>query len=191
MFRLCPSVSRSLGSSLLVVRELALDGFRFLKAAVRSRSAASAEILFLRKQLAFYQEHQIRPRRLTDAARFFPGLLVSALRLEGSVGDRQAGDFDRLASQVVQTVLEVEVPSGQTATAREYPATDRSHGPRKSNLGRRTSGRRIVGETSGLSFAANGAVLLAFAVLPQRHEENFVSALEDVRPQPRHIDRGM
>ena len=30
----------------------------------------SAEILFLRKQLAFYQEHQIRPRRLTDAARF-------------------------------------------------------------------------------------------------------------------------
>jgi putative transposase len=30
----------------------------------------SAEILFLRKQLAFYQEHQIRPRRLTDSARF-------------------------------------------------------------------------------------------------------------------------
>ena len=26
-------------------------------------------ILFLRKQLAYYQEHQIRPRRLTDAAR--------------------------------------------------------------------------------------------------------------------------
>jgi transposase InsO family protein len=30
----------------------------------------SAEILFLRKQLAFYQEHQIRPRRLADSARF-------------------------------------------------------------------------------------------------------------------------
>ena len=70
MFSLCPSVSRALGSSLHVVRELALDGFRFLKAAFRSRSGASAEILFLRKQLAFYQEHQIRPRRLTDAARF-------------------------------------------------------------------------------------------------------------------------
>jgi Homeodomain-like domain len=30
----------------------------------------SAEVLFLRKQLAFYQEHQVQPRKLTDAARF-------------------------------------------------------------------------------------------------------------------------
>ncbi len=37
---------------------------------IRSRSAVSAEILFLRKQLAFYQEHQIRPRRLTNSAQF-------------------------------------------------------------------------------------------------------------------------
>ena len=36
---------------------------------VRSRSALLAENLFLRKQLAFYQERQVRPRRLTDAAR--------------------------------------------------------------------------------------------------------------------------
>jgi putative transposase len=36
---------------------------------MRSRSALLAENLFLRKQLAFYQEHQARPRRLTDAAR--------------------------------------------------------------------------------------------------------------------------
>src|ERR1019366_235593 len=42
----------------------------FLRFCVRSRSALLAENLFLRKQLAFYQEHQIRPRRLTDAARF-------------------------------------------------------------------------------------------------------------------------
>src|SRR5450759_160403 len=41
----------------------------FLRSCVRSRSALRAENLFLRKQLAFYQEHQVRPRRLTDAAR--------------------------------------------------------------------------------------------------------------------------
>ena len=41
----------------------------FLRSCVRSRSALLAENLFLRKQLAFYQEHQVRPRRLTDAAR--------------------------------------------------------------------------------------------------------------------------
>jgi hypothetical protein len=34
------------------------------------RAELSAEVLFLRKQLAFYQEHQVQPRKLTDAARF-------------------------------------------------------------------------------------------------------------------------
>jgi putative transposase len=36
---------------------------------VRSRAGSSAEIFFLRKQLAFYQEHQIKPKRLTEEAR--------------------------------------------------------------------------------------------------------------------------
>jgi putative transposase len=36
---------------------------------VRPRAVLTAEILFLRKQLAFYQEHQIAPKRLTNAAR--------------------------------------------------------------------------------------------------------------------------
>ena len=35
----------------------------------RSRTALAAEVLFLRKQLAYYRDHQIRPRCLTDAAR--------------------------------------------------------------------------------------------------------------------------
>ena len=37
--------------------------------AVRSQGSLVAENLFLRKQLAFYQERKTRPRRLTDAAR--------------------------------------------------------------------------------------------------------------------------
>ena len=36
----------------------------------RSRAALSAEVLFLRKQLAFYEERQVQPRRLNDSARF-------------------------------------------------------------------------------------------------------------------------
>jgi putative transposase len=68
MFR--RSVSHSLRSFLRLAGDLTLDVLRFLGATLRSRTAVSAEILFLRKQLAFYQEHQIRPRRLTDAARF-------------------------------------------------------------------------------------------------------------------------
>jgi putative transposase len=48
---------------------LGLDLSTFLRSLLCSRSALVAENLFLRKQLAFYQEHQVRPRRLTDTAR--------------------------------------------------------------------------------------------------------------------------
>jgi hypothetical protein len=51
------------------VSDLLVDLLKSLKAAVRSRSSLVAENFFLRKQLAFYQEHEVKPRRLTDAAR--------------------------------------------------------------------------------------------------------------------------
>src|SRR5271169_4149236 len=49
--------------------ELLRDGLQFLNIVARSPTAVAAEVLFLRKQLAHYQDHNIRPRRLTDAAR--------------------------------------------------------------------------------------------------------------------------
>ncbi|HVB85114.1 MAG TPA: hypothetical protein VNK23_00410 [Candidatus Dormibacteraeota bacterium] len=49
--------------------DLIADGLQFFRFIVRSQSALSAEILFLRKQLAFYEERQTEPRRLTDSAR--------------------------------------------------------------------------------------------------------------------------
>lgn len=58
---------RSLLSILLIT---AGRGIQFLWLMVSSRAELSAEVLFLRKQLAFYQEHQVQPRKLTDAARF-------------------------------------------------------------------------------------------------------------------------
>src|SRR5882672_7350669 len=70
MSRLARTVSHSLGSFFHLAGDLSLDGLLFLGATLRARTAVNAEILFLRKQLAFYQEHQIRPRRLTDSARF-------------------------------------------------------------------------------------------------------------------------
>jgi len=45
------------------------QGIQFLLA-VSSRAELSAEALFLRKQLAFYQERQVQPSKLTSAARF-------------------------------------------------------------------------------------------------------------------------
>src|SRR5215470_11768705 len=65
--RRTPQLLRSLLPILIIT---AGQGIQFLWFAVSSRAQLSAEVLFLRKQLAFYQEHQVQPRKLTDAARF-------------------------------------------------------------------------------------------------------------------------
>jgi hypothetical protein len=48
---------------------LLADLLRFLVLNLRSKSSLAAENLFLRKQLAFYQERKIRPRRIDRATR--------------------------------------------------------------------------------------------------------------------------
>jgi transposase InsO family protein len=52
------------------VIELCAEVLRFLTSSLRSRTALVAENLFLRKQLAFYVERKVQPRRLDDAAQF-------------------------------------------------------------------------------------------------------------------------
>jgi transposase InsO family protein len=69
MFRVPFAWRRDFRSFLTVVWEVLHDGLQFMNVVVRPRTAVAAEVLFLRKQLAYYQEHRIRPRRLTDAAR--------------------------------------------------------------------------------------------------------------------------
>jgi hypothetical protein len=48
---------------------LLLDAMRFLQCCLRSPAALAAENLFLRKQLALYQERHVKPRCATDAIR--------------------------------------------------------------------------------------------------------------------------
>src|SRR5215510_3626965 len=62
----------------LTLHRISLDFIRFLGSVLQSRSALAAENLFLRKQLALYQERQVRPRRATDATRL---VMVLAARL--------------------------------------------------------------------------------------------------------------
>ena len=70
MFRFFPNAKRSLDSLLNLITDLLADGLLFFRLLFRSRTALSAEVLFLRKQLAFYEERQVQPRRLNDSARF-------------------------------------------------------------------------------------------------------------------------
>jgi transposase InsO family protein len=51
------------------VGRLLADALRFVSLGVRSRSRLVAENLFLRKQLALYQEREVKPHRADDATR--------------------------------------------------------------------------------------------------------------------------
>ena len=54
--------------SCLLWLNVVVDLFRFLVLRLRSESALAAENLFLHKQLAFYQERNVRPRRTSHPA---------------------------------------------------------------------------------------------------------------------------
>ena len=45
------------------------DLLRFLVLGLRAKGSLAAENLFLRKQLAFYQERKVKPRRVDDLTR--------------------------------------------------------------------------------------------------------------------------
>jgi putative transposase len=70
MLRFFPNAKPSLDSLLDLITDLVADGVVFCRLLLRSRTARSAEVLFLRKQLAFYEQRQVQPRRLNDSARF-------------------------------------------------------------------------------------------------------------------------
>jgi putative transposase len=69
MSRFFHNAVRSFTSFFGFAFDLLVDGLRFLRLTARSHSALGAEILFLRKQLAFYEERQTQPGRLNDSAR--------------------------------------------------------------------------------------------------------------------------
>lgn len=54
---------------------LVTNGLRFTALCTKSRAALTAENLFLRKQLAYYQERKISPRRFNNASRYLMVLL--------------------------------------------------------------------------------------------------------------------
>jgi hypothetical protein len=70
MFRFFQNTKRSLDSLLNLITDLVADGLLFCRLLFRSRTSLSVEVLFLRKQLPFYEERQVQPRRLNDSARF-------------------------------------------------------------------------------------------------------------------------
>ena len=63
------SFIHNLGEMTYTLLVFLLDAVRFLVLCLRPAPALAAENLFLRKQLALYQERQVKPRRANNATR--------------------------------------------------------------------------------------------------------------------------
>ena len=80
------------------------DLFRFLVLSLRSESSLAAENLFLRKQLGFYQERKIRPRRTSPPARLTLLLLSRWFNWRSADGG-DAENLHRLALRRLPALL--------------------------------------------------------------------------------------
>jgi hypothetical protein len=69
------SIFRTLTHSLTTLSSVACDLVRLLVLTSRSRRALAAENLFLRKQLALFQERNVKPRRAHDPTRLIMVIL--------------------------------------------------------------------------------------------------------------------
>ena len=91
--------------SRLLCLNLFADLLRFLVLSLRSKRSLAAEILFLRKQLAFYRERKIKARRTSHPARLTLVWLSHWFDWKSALTIMTPRTFIRLAPQGFPAVL--------------------------------------------------------------------------------------
>jgi hypothetical protein len=92
--------------------QLIADFVVYLGLLIRPRKAIAAENLFLRRQLALYQERKVDPRRIDPATRITLALLSRLFNWRDALVVVQTEDVDSLASSRVSTSLALEIKTG-------------------------------------------------------------------------------
>ena len=148
------------------------DLVHFVCLGLRSRSSLAAENLFLRKQLAFYQERKVKPRRPDNATRLTLVLLSRWFNWRDAFDCGEAPDLDRLAPQGLPPLPALEVRSWPAANPCRAATSDPKNRAREC-----------------LSPLALGAARLTRSadppVRPDRHEARLPPARLRRRRQPR------
>src|SRR5712691_5405509 len=147
-------------SGLATLMELLSDGTRFLMTITRSRAALGAEVLFLRKQLAYYQEHEIRPLRLTDAARLTLVLWSRFFHWKESLAIVTTETFIRWHRKGFKFYWRWKSRGGRPAAHGNSPA-HRKYGEGERHLGRRADCLRTLVKVGHLCFSAHRGQVLA------------------------------
>ena len=133
-----------------------------MSSTMRSRAQLAAENLFLRKQLAMYQERRVKPRRADDDMRITLVALSRFLewrRLLTVVKPETLIRWHR-----IPTVLAPEIVPARAPADSSRPAAAHCHnGGGESDMGRGTDCRRAPRETRHSRVAADGQTVPAVA----------------------------
>ena len=92
--------------------QLIADFVVYLGLLIRPRKAIAAENLFLRRQLALYQECKVDPRRIDPATRIRFGFALKVIQLARCARCGPTEDVDSLASSRVSTSVALEIKTG-------------------------------------------------------------------------------
>jgi hypothetical protein len=119
-------------TAFLLVRDL----LHFVALTCSSRDRLAAENLFLRKQLAFYIERKVKPRRLNDAAKNRTRRAGASHRLATAPRRRAPGYVRAMAPPGLPPLLALEITApGPAANSGVPPGLDRRDGAGESDLG--------------------------------------------------------
>ena len=86
---------RTVVHSFRTISSVVVDLVRLAFLAAYSRRALAAENLFLRKQLALYQERKVKPRRANDSTRWMMATLSRMFPCRGTLVNVQADTLIR------------------------------------------------------------------------------------------------
>src|SRR5216683_2249171 len=99
------SVFRAVAHCFRTLRWVVFDLIRPAFLAAHSRSTLAAENLFLRKQLALFQERKIKPRRADDSTRWMMATLSRMFQWRDALVNGKAGYAHPMAPQRISAVL--------------------------------------------------------------------------------------
>jgi hypothetical protein len=130
------SILRPLTQSLTTLSSIAGDLVRLLLLVSRSRRALAAENLFLRKQLALFQERKVKPRRARDSTRLIMVILGRMFAWRDALVNVQPDTFILLAPHGIPSPLALEITTYWQASNTQGPAeTHPRDGRGESDLG--------------------------------------------------------
>jgi len=175
---------KTFSHAFLTLYQVNLDSMRFLGSLLQSRSALAAENLFLRKQLALYQERQVRPRRATDATRLTMVLASRLFDWKDALISVRPETFTRWHRQGFKIVLAVEIRTQrQTQDCQKSSSTHPGHGPGQSYLGASPyrSGAPIEAGNSGVP--SDCSEVSAGGSEGRPTPDSSIPTLDDFRPQ--------